>query len=137
MYGRQRAAVSGVQGLEQVRRFAPAYLAHHEMRRVLKPTGSIYLHCDPTASHYLKAVMDAIFGWKNFRNEIVWCYAKTGEFCYRPVYRPYSAGTQQRGRTPVKGKYFERGLNPEGTPVNDWWADVKRIASPTDPEKTG
>ncbi|MCY4006280.1 MAG: site-specific DNA-methyltransferase [Rhodobacteraceae bacterium] len=44
------------------------------MHRVLKPTGSIYLHCDPTASHYLKAVMDAIFGWKNFRNEIVWCY---------------------------------------------------------------
>ena len=33
------------------------------MHRVLKPTGSIYLHCDPTASHYLKAVMDAIFGW--------------------------------------------------------------------------
>ncbi len=43
-----------------------------EMRRILKLTGSIYLHCDPTASHYLKAVMDAIFGWKNFRNEIVW-----------------------------------------------------------------
>ena len=43
-----------------------------EMRRVLKPTGSIYLHCDPTASHYLKAVMDAIFGWKNFRNNVVW-----------------------------------------------------------------
>ena len=47
------------------------------MHRVLKPTGSIYLHCDPTASHYLKAVMDAVFGWKNFRNEIVWGY-KTG-----------------------------------------------------------
>ena len=45
-----------------------------EMRRVLKPTGSIYLHCDPTASHYLKAVMDAIFGWKNFINEVVWSY---------------------------------------------------------------
>ena len=45
-----------------------------EMWRVLKPTGSLYLHCDPTASHYLKAVMDAIFGWGNFRNEIVWCY---------------------------------------------------------------
>ena len=44
------------------------------MHRILKPTGSIYLHCDPTASHYLKAVMDAIFGWRNFRNEIVWCY---------------------------------------------------------------
>ena len=45
-----------------------------EMRRVLKPTGSIYLHCDPTASHYLKAAMDAIFGWKQFRNEIIWHY---------------------------------------------------------------
>ena len=44
------------------------------MRRILKPTGSIFLHCDPTASHYLKAVMDAIFDYKNFRNEIVWCY---------------------------------------------------------------
>ncbi len=43
-----------------------------EMHRLLKPTGSMYLHCDPTASHYLKAVMDAIFGYKNFRNEIVW-----------------------------------------------------------------
>ena len=43
-----------------------------ELHRVLKPTGSIYLHCDPTASHYLKCVMDAIFGRRNFRNEIVW-----------------------------------------------------------------
>ena len=43
-----------------------------ELRRVLKPTGSIYLHCDPTASHYLKVLMDAIFGKENFRNEIVW-----------------------------------------------------------------
>ena len=49
-----------------------------EMRRVLKPTGSIYLHCDPTASHYLKALMDAIFGDKNFRNEIVWAYTGPG-----------------------------------------------------------
>ena len=43
-----------------------------EMRRVLKPTGSIYLHCDPTASHYLKMLMDTVFGPKGFRNEIVW-----------------------------------------------------------------
>ena len=47
------------------------------MRRVLRNDGSIYLHCDPTASHYLKELMDAIFGKKNFRNEIVWGY-KTG-----------------------------------------------------------
>ncbi len=45
-----------------------------EMHRVLKLTGSIYLHCDPTASHYLKLVLDAIFGANNYRNEIVWCY---------------------------------------------------------------
>ena len=43
-----------------------------EMRRVLKPTGSIYLHCDPTASHYLKLLMDAVFGPANFRNEVIW-----------------------------------------------------------------
>ena len=43
-----------------------------ELRRVLKPTGSIYLHCDPTASHYLKLLLDAIFGPVNFRNEIAW-----------------------------------------------------------------
>ena len=43
-----------------------------ELRRVLKPTGSIYLHCDPTASHYLKILMDTLFGVRNFRNEITW-----------------------------------------------------------------
>jgi len=47
-----------------------------ELKRVLKSTGSIYLHCDPTASHYLKIVMDAIFGKQNFRNEIIWSYKK-------------------------------------------------------------
>lgn len=45
-----------------------------EMRRVLKPTGSIYLHCDPTANHYSKAALDAIIGWKDFRNEVIWHY---------------------------------------------------------------
>ena len=43
-----------------------------ELHRVLKPTGSLYLHCDPTASHYLKIILDTIFGPQNFRNEIVW-----------------------------------------------------------------
>lgn len=49
-----------------------------EMRRVLKDTGNIYLHCDPTASHYLKLLMDAIFGVDNFRNEIIWGYRTGG-----------------------------------------------------------
>ena len=43
-----------------------------ELHRVLKPTGSLYLHCDPTASHYLKIVLDGVFGKENYRNEIVW-----------------------------------------------------------------
>ena len=45
-----------------------------EMRRVLKDTGSIYFHCDPTMSHYVKIMLDCVFGEKNFRNEIVWHY---------------------------------------------------------------
>ena len=55
-----------------------SYMAQRlfEMHRILQPTGSIYLHCDPTASHYLKLVMDAVFGVENFRNEIIWHYGK-------------------------------------------------------------
>ena len=58
-----------------------------EIHRVLKPTGSVYLHCDPTASHYLKVIMDAIFGERNFRNEIIWHY-----------YNKFSAGKNVFGR---------------------------------------
>lgn len=45
-----------------------------EMKRILKDTGSIYLHCDHHAGHYLKLMMDSVFGVKNFRNDIAWCY---------------------------------------------------------------
>ena len=56
-----------------------------ELHRVLKPTGSIYLHCDPTASHYLKLMMDSVFGNRNFRNEIIWHYRKwpTGKYVFQ------------------------------------------------------
>ena len=47
-----------------------------EMHRILKDKGSIYLHCDPTMSHYLKLVMDTIFGKQHFQNEIIWCYER-------------------------------------------------------------
>ena len=47
-----------------------------QMKIILKPTGSIYLHCDPTYSHYIKVITDGIFGQENFRNEIVWHYSK-------------------------------------------------------------
>lgn len=83
-----------------------------ELHRVMKPTGSIYLHCDPTASHYLKLLMDAVFGFNNFRNEIIWkrmtpsgfkgktsigrshdvilCYSKSAQFLYIPQFVSYS-----------------------------------------------
>ena len=81
-----------------------------ELRRILKNTGSVYLHCDPTASHYLKLLMDAVFGANNFRNEIVWkrasahndprkCgkihdilffYSKTNIYNWNPQFTPYS-----------------------------------------------
>ena len=48
------------------------------MYRILKPTGTVYLHCDRTASHYLKLIMDVIFGKHRFRNQIVWCYRGGG-----------------------------------------------------------
>ena len=72
-----------IYGLQQFLAETPmiAYLAMMavrivEMHRILKSTGSLYLHCDPTASHYLKIIIDAIFGYKNFQNEIVWHYGK-------------------------------------------------------------
>ena len=66
-----------ISGLAQTQVDMAAYLAYMTERllwikRVMKPTASIYLHCDPTASHYLKVMMDVVFGKRNFRNEIVW-----------------------------------------------------------------
>ena len=49
-----------------------------QMRIILKDTGSVYLHCDQTASHYIKVMMDAIFGHQNFRNEVIWAYRTGG-----------------------------------------------------------
>ena len=47
-----------------------------ELHKVLKPTGSLYLHCDPTASHYLRIILDGVFGKQNLRNEIIWSYKR-------------------------------------------------------------
>ena len=84
-----------------------------ELRRVLKPTGSIYLHCDPTAGHYLKVLMDSVFGVEQFRTEIIWkrtsahsdtrqgrkqhgrihdtifYYTKGRDWTWNPIYTPY------------------------------------------------
>jgi DNA modification methylase len=92
-----------------------------ELRRVLKPTGSLYLHCDPTMSHYLKVLLDAIFNPRYFVNEIVWrrahtmkgnagqgakhfgratdtilMYSKTAKYTFNQLYEPYSADYLKR-----------------------------------------
>jgi site-specific DNA-methyltransferase (adenine-specific) len=89
-----------------------------ELQRVMKPTASIYLHCDPTASHYLKLLMDSVFGADNFRNEIVWrrtgahapkksfgplhdtllFYSKTSAYYFHVLRTPYMRGH-------VEGRY--------------------------------
>ncbi len=67
-------AAKGTYGLDMAAYLCFMGVRIIEMHRVLKDTGSIYLHCDHTASHYLKLMLDAVFGRKNFRNEIVWHY---------------------------------------------------------------
>ena len=72
----------------------------HYMHKKLKDTGSFYLHCDPTMSHYLKIVMDLIFGVKNFRNELVWCYKERGisKTCYNKKHDVILYYSKQRGK---------------------------------------
>ena len=89
-----------------------------ELHRVLKPTGSIYLHCDPAASHYLKSVMDALFGTRSFQNEITWrrttahsdarrygantdtilFYTRSSRWTWNPQYTPYEEAYRARFR---------------------------------------
>ena len=87
-----------------------------ELRRVLKDTGSLYLHCDPTASHYLKMILDAVFGPRNFRSEIVWrrssAHNKLSQQ-FGPIHDIilfYSKGDELQfhpGRTPYPNSYIE------------------------------
>ena len=113
-----------------------------EMQRILKDTGSIYLHCDPTMSHYLKILMDLIFGEKNFRNEIVWCYkgasemkigfprkhdiiflyAKTEETIFN--YDSIRISYKYNSKKPAKWKDGIHEKNPLGTKCLDWFNDI-------------
>ena len=99
-----------------------------ELRRVLKPTGSLYLHCDPTASHYLKIVLDTVFGNKNFKNEVVW--RRTGSHNQSRKYGPihdilffYSLGDAYLFNTqfrPVAKGHVEGYFNKEDERGHYW-----------------
>ena len=121
-----------------------------EMRRLLKDTGSIYLHCDPYASHYLKMLMDAIYGASQFKNEVVWhyrrwtgkarrfqrlhdlvlFYSKSKDYIFNQLYTEYTKGSRQRKEQGVLHRFkagkepylvSDSGIDERGVSENDVW----------------
>jgi len=110
-----------------------------ELHRVLKPTGSLYLHCDPTASHYLKIILDTIFGVGSYRNEIIWkrshghnsanryganhdtilFYGKTDNVTWNPVYQEYDPEYIDKHYSHIdeKGRRYKHE-NPTGAGIS-------------------
>ena len=93
-----------------------------EMKRVLKPTGSIYLHCDQTANAYLRILMDAVFGKDNFQNEIVWSYRRWAGKAYRFQRMHDTLLFYNNG----KGSTWNWPMEPkaEGTPKYKRWNEI-------------
>ncbi len=99
-----------------------------ELHRVLRKSGSLYIHCDSTASHYLKALLDAVFGVRNYRNEIIWertnshnmktgiwpkssdtilFYTKSDNFTFHPTYRKYEEAQLSRFKADENGRLYK------------------------------
>ena len=116
-----------------------------EMHRVLSPTGSLYLHCDPTASHYLKIVLDGVFGKENYVNEIIWqrtnahnmatkafvrsndtifLYSKSGNFLFNTIYTDYGPEQLKRFKEDESGRLYKAEnltfSSKSGTRNFDW-----------------
>lgn len=119
------------------------------MSQVLAVDGSIFVHVDWHVSHYVRMLLDEVFGPENFINEIVWCYSGGGNsrrhlqrkhdlifwygrsqaYTFHPQHRPYTQGTLERGLTAVKGDKYK--LSQQGALLQDWWSDINKILSPT------
>ena len=133
-----------------------------EMRRLLKDTGSIYLHCDPTMSAPLKLLLDLIFGQANFRNEIIWCYKSPSVakklfprkhdtiFYYAKsdviIFNCDSVRVQYAPNTVARRKYKSGGVGggvmppeqvKEGMIIPDWWSDIPSGGQIPRSERTG
>ena len=126
-----------------------------QMHRLLKDTGSLYLHCDPNASHYLKTILDCVFEKKNFRNEIIWHY-QTGGASKRHYSRKhdvilfYSKTNRyhidfSNVKIPRTAKSLARAKNPKGARIstenvdkipNDVFVDIQAL-NPMSTERTG
>jgi len=133
------------------------------MRTLLRPTGSIYLHCDPTASHYIKIIMDTIFGHQNFQNEIIWhyrrwtgkakrfqrlhdvilFYSKSDKHKFNVLYTDYTQGSKSRKEQGVLNRFKDgekvfvsyKEVDKKGVRENDVW-QIPFIA-PSSKERLG
>ena len=138
-----------------------------EMQRVLKPTGSIYLHCDWHANAYLRLLMDAVFGEKQFRNQVIWCYDTAGrtrrywnrkhdvimfytkqqQWVFHPLRVPRRNLTEGweswYSLQDVDGRRYQidgKGYKyyaDEGRFANDWWDDIPALHAHRDKERLG
>jgi len=135
-----------------------------ELKRLLKPTGSIYFHCDNTMSHSIKMMLDAIFGKINFKNEIIWhyrrwtapskkfqslhdvifFYSKTQDCFFTQLYTPYTEGSKKRKEQGVLNRFKKgekplfisnKSLDKKGVAENDVWK-IPFIA-PSSKERVG
>ena len=133
-----------------------------EMHRILKDTGSIYLHCDPSASHYLKGMMDVVFGEESFQNEVIWSYrrwsgkakryqrmhdviffySKTDDHIWNYPMEPKSKNSrmfkQWNEKDPKTGKmktYYDKSISDTETNMRDVW-EIGRLQSRAH-ERTG
>ena len=122
-----------------------------EMHRILKTTGSIYLQMDTRINHWMRCIMDDIFGYSNFRNEISWCYtmpcklsnyypkkhdvilfySKSNTYTFNNQFTPYAKSNKNNGKTSVVG-YSENiatKLDERGKAVEDFWIDLSMLNS--------
>jgi DNA modification methylase len=122
-----------------------------ELHRVLKPTGSLYLHCDPTASHYLKLLLDSVFGFDNYVNEITWkrtsahndsgrfgrntdilfFYGRGGTRAWNPIHTGYSAEYLERfrNRDPDGRRWMDDNLTAKGLSGGGYTYEYKGATS--------
>ena len=119
-----------------------------EIHRILKKTGSLFLHCDWRTSHYIRFMLDEVFGVNNFRNEIIWCYngggiskkmfsrkhdniyfySKNSDYKFNRQYQPYSKASSKliskRGGKSIDNK--PRNLK-RGSAMTDWWSSINSL----------
>jgi len=136
-----------------------------EMHRILKPTGTIYLQMDTKINHWIRCIMDDIFGYNNFKNEIVWDYGgqsiktdisnkhdlilrytKSNKYTYNTQYKPHTERSKKEYRHLVDGKmcartkrgdkFYYSPLNEEGTNITSVWSDIGLLTPSSKERKT-